>query len=829
MSKISSNKETTSNDDIYHLQLKVASLGDELDAKIADIQLLRESMEKKDSILQDRSMVCDSLRAQLQQVENSERQLQLQLEELYQQEQRRRVDLEDNIEDLKRVCEDQSREILALKSFSTNTEETNGNSDGPPMTEAVTLSKEYLAQSEELRRKSDLLESQKTKYDSLKSNLRDKEDKLLQSEQDRKQLKSQLEDAARECERKCSLLNAELISVHSELKIAQEMSKNMKNQLETSEEARKRLEKENKEFVNREETLQTELRDSELKLKTLVDRTKDLMQKYAEQKAINSRLEAEKVSAANMASISSSKESELLSLRLKLENMERSSSDYKVKTTELAERFAEAQREIHRGQDRAKESSAKLAALQMDRDGLAEQLSSLQREREELKGRVNECSQLTTEREQRCEEELRACKQRCEQIERESQATIFGLEMQVSDLSERVKMEASTASVLDDYKKRAQLAIKKANRDVATLTAECSQLREQLSKLRVESDNKELEELREQLARSEYLRALADDSIKKMHVEMDQLRSKLKESEKQIRILEQQQTAAPPLYPHYSSPPPTVHVIASGEDVSQLRALQDEVRILQSQLEEQQQEREKQIEERVAAALAASSYNNNRKEPDERHRNDDKLAEVTLDEEPVYTDSWAIVASRQGQPLTPPTYSGSTAMNTGGEELDGVNVSTTAEGGISIFVNELQTQLEYLKKSLSLRGIDLEAALQELQMERVEKRKLESKVEELKAFLDRIKKLQDGPDSAINMEYLKNCVFKYMSSNELSEKKRLYPVICTILKLTHHERKMIEAVLLAIEEPGAVDINSTLNNITVFASSSLESLWGLWG
>jgi hypothetical protein len=103
-------------------------------------------------------------------------------------------------------------------------------------------------------------------------------------------------------------------------------------------------------------------------------------------------------------------------------------------------------------------------------------------------------------------------------------------------------------------------------------------------------------------------------------------------------------------------------------------------------------------------------------------------------------------------------------------------------------------------------------------------------VEELKAFLDRIKyvnctttytttisttmlyiyyhyqyyyqkvltlppiivyrKLQEGPDSAINMEYLKNCVYKYMASNELSEKKRLYPVICTILKLTSQERKV---------------------------------------
>lgn len=101
------------------------------------------------------------------------------------------------------------------------------------------------------------------------------------------------------------------------------------------------------------------------------------------------------------------------------------------------------------------------------------------------------------------------------------------------------------------------------------------------------------------------------------------------------------------------------------------------------------------------------------------------------------------------------------------------------------------------------------------------------------------------------MEYLKNCVYKYMSSNELSEKKRLYPVICTLLKLTNQEKKVfpfdrcddhvmsqhplfssqkkaIEQVLCSLEEQSS-DINHTLNNITAFASTSLESLWGFWG
>ena len=54
---------------------------------------------------------------------------------------------------------------------------------------------------------------------------------------------------------------------------------------------------------------------------------KDLVQKYAEVKAANASLEVERQHAANSTN---NRDSEVMALRLKLENMERSSSDYKV-------------------------------------------------------------------------------------------------------------------------------------------------------------------------------------------------------------------------------------------------------------------------------------------------------------------------------------------------------------------------------------------------------------------------------------------------------------------------------------------------------------------
>jgi len=64
------------------------------------------------------------------------------------------------------------------------------------------------------------------------------------------------------------------------------------------------------------------------------------------------------------------------------------------------------------------------------------------------------------------------------------------------------------------------------------------------------------------------------------------------------------------------------------------------------------------------------------------------------------------------------------------------------------------------------------------------------------------------------------------SYSDLSEKKRLYPVISMILKLTVAERKQVEqALVTAVEEQSSgLELNSTLNSI----GATFENLWG-WG
>ena len=78
---------------------------------------------------------------------------------------------------------------------------------------------------------------------------------------------------------------------------------------------------------------------------------------------------------------------------------------------------------------------------------------------------------------------------------------------------------------------------------------------------------------------------------------------------------------------------------------------------------------------------------------------------------------------------------------------------------------------------------------------------LRAKNGDLSAFLARVKQQLDNDKDTesskniINLEYLKNCICRFMSSRELSEKARLVPVIATILQFTDRERNTVMEVV----------------------------------
>lgn len=114
---------------------------------------------------------------------------------------------------------------------------------------------------------------------------------------------------------------------------------------------------------------------------------------------------------------------------------------------------------------------------------------------------------------------------------------------------------------------------------------------------------------------------------------------------------------------------------------------------------------------------------------------------------------------------------------------------------------QLRDTINRLHQELADRHNEIEELKSLLQQERDNKLKVTQKLDELNAFHERTKKLLNSPESAINIEYLKRCVYRLMVTKELTEKRSLYPVISVLLKFTPQEAA---SVAKSIEEDLAV-------------------------
>lgn len=65
----------------------------------------------------------------------------------------------------------------------------------------------------------------------------------------------------------------------------------------------------------------------------------------------------------------------------------------------------------------------------------------------------------------------------------------------------------------------------------------------------------------------------------------------------------------------------------------------------------------------------------------------------------------------------------------------------------------------------------------------------------------------------MNVEYLKQCVFKFMASAENSERKRLCPVIATVLNFTAKERAIVEEAVSKFAGADNVGLDRTFADI----------------
>eukprot|EP00981_Chlorochromonas_danica_P006329 scaffold1365_cov163-Ochromonas_danica.AAC.19 len=498
--------------------------------------------------------------------------------------------------------------------------------------------------------------------------------------------------------------------------------------------------KEALEEVKQHEASRLEL---EGKVAGLTEKLRELMQKYADVKARS--VKAESLLETQRSEFERSMSDKA---QLRLDSVEQQASDAKVRVSELLDKYGEAQRviaelkaSIQKINDEHSGCEAKQLTLKQNCNDAERNFSDLlgkyedaQRAFTDLEARFREINQEHTDcEEKRTALELRYngtktllddCQARLQMLEEQNKQ----LEAQVEALQSRTRAEVDVALNLESYKKRAQLALQKANTNVAHLTEEKHALLE----------------------------------------ERDKMQLLLSSSQENYVALEREK--------------------------SDLLALYDAARLHTQALETEVCDQRKEIfrlEEELAAQRAQQAI----------------LSSVAVPTNYV--------------PPSPSPHSSKhfeeRAEN--GREPSDVSVEHS-EGHEERFmlVDELQQQLSLLKKELALRAVDLETLHQQILFEREEKGKLKQEKEEILAFVERLKKVHNPSESIVNGEYLKNCVFKFMSSTESSERKRLYPVIGTILNFTPRERSAVEEAMVRWESE-----DSALTEL----GSSIESWFGI--
>ena len=146
---------------------------------------------------------------------------------------------------------------------------------------------------------------------------------------------------------------------------------------------------------------------------------------------------------------------------MKLENTERTSSDLRLKANELAERYGESQRELTRLHEEIikMEDKVNINNEQLLKSNEINQLLNI--DNIELTSKINNITENYTHEIKNLNEQIMNLNNKYLNYEKDNNHHIHELQNEVNSLNNRLKIESESAGNLDNYKKRAQLALQK--------------------------------------------------------------------------------------------------------------------------------------------------------------------------------------------------------------------------------------------------------------------------------------------------------------------------------------------------------------------------------
>lgn len=154
----------------------------------------------------------------------------------------------------------------------------------------------------------------------------------------------------------------------------------------------------------------------------------------------------------------------------------------------------------------------------------------------------------------------------------------------------------------------------------------------------------------------------------------------------------------------------------------------------------------------------------------------------------------------------PPSFTLSNAGSIGVQDLEGIGAlglevevdgedgwSIAAGGGNLLYVTQLEEARDREQTKYQALMRELETALHTIKVSEEREAKIKTELEGYVLGEKRKEVLNDSSTASVNLEYLKNCIFRYLSTSEPSEHSRLLPVISTILQLSASEQQMVAA------------------------------------
>lgn len=133
----------------------------------------------------------------------------------------------------------------------------------------------------------------------------------------------------------------------------------------------------------------------------------------------------------------------------------------RLKASELAERYGEAQREIARLRDAVEARQVELSSVGEDRNSQSEALRICEANRDELLTRVRQLEEQAESAQSMHDQSMRELESLRQRESEQSAEQVARLRAEVDAAQSRLQVEEDSAGNLDNYKKRAQLALKK--------------------------------------------------------------------------------------------------------------------------------------------------------------------------------------------------------------------------------------------------------------------------------------------------------------------------------------------------------------------------------